>query len=707
MVYQIYPRSFADADGNGIGDLVGITSRVPYLKELGVDAVWLSPFYPSALADGGYDVDDYRDVAPQIGTLEDFDTMVEALHEAGIRVMVDIVPNHSSNRHEWFRAALAGGPDAPERDLYHVRPGTGPDGVEPPNDWRSIFGGPAWERIEDRDAQGRDIVPNHSSNRHAWFAEALASPPGSPARQRYIFRDGEGPDGSQPPNDWQSLFGGSVGEPVGDGQWYFHLFAPAQPDLNWDDEDVRADFRTTLRFWADRGVDGFRVDVAHGLVKDLTTPYASWPEIEMMQRDDGSHPLWDRDDLQLVYQDWRTVFDSYDPPRFAVAEAGVAASRRAAYAASVGQAFNFQMQDADFTPASYRWAVQAGLDDLERCGSTTWVLGCHDVIRVASRYGFDPREASAQDASPAPAGQAGERDPRRGATQEAGTSPHAQGTEDPGPYDPAQGEEPAGVSLALARRWVVSWPCPAPCTSTRATSWACPRSPTSPRTVCRTPSPCAGARWRRGATPAGSSWGFGPEDGAEPHLPQPPSWGSLSVQSQEGRAGSALELYRQGLALRRQVWGAANEEPLTWLETPDHVLAFARGGVQCWTAFGAPVELPAGRVLLSSRDVSRQVAAEDVQRRPRCTSWRRRCHRAGAGTAEARGSCPSPPVDDVQRGQPRLSWAGAPGAPWPPGACPMGPPIPEDRAEAVPVAEPPEVEDTVYSWPSCSPRTVM
>ncbi|MDO5063575.1 MAG: glycoside hydrolase family 13 protein [Actinomyces bowdenii] len=585
VVYQIYPRSFADADGNGIGDLVGITSRVPYLKELGVDAVWLSPFYPSALADGGYDVDDYRDVATQIGTLEDFDTMVEALHEAGIRVMVDIVPNHSSNRHEWFRAALAGGPDAPERDLYHVRPGAGPDGVEPPNDWRSIFGGPAWERIEDRDAQGR------------------------------------------------ALTGPGTGRPY---QWYLHIFAVQQPDLNWDHPAVREHFRGTLRFWADRGVDGFRIDAALGMAKDMSEPYRPFVEIPWWPLpEDGSHPLFDRDEVHEIYREWRTILEDYDPPRFAVAEAGVAASRRAAYAASVGQAFNFQMQDADFTPASYRWAVQAGLDDLERCGSTTWVLGCHDVIRVASRYGFDPREASAQDAGPAPAGQAGERDPRRGATQEAGASPHAQGTEDPGPYDPAQGEEPAGVSLALARRWVVAngvapvgdaaagrrralagallvMALPGSMYLYQGDELGLPEVPDIPedrlqdpialrrRTVekgrdgCRVPLP-----W----TPAGSSWGFGPEDGAEPHLPQPPSWGSLSVQSQEGRAGSALELYRQGLALRRQVWGAANEEPLTWLETPDHVLAFARGGVQCWTAFGAPVELPAGEVILSSAPI--------------------------------------------------------------------------------------------------------
>ena len=187
VVYQIYPRSFADSDGNGIGDLAGIISRVPYLAALGVDAVWLSPFYPSALADGGYDVDDYRDVAPEIGTLADFDRMVTALHAAGIKVMVDIVPNHSSNRHPWFRAALAGGPDAPERALYHVRPGTGSGGTEPPNDWRSMFGGSAWERIDDVGLDGAPLT---------------------------------GPGTFRP------------------YQWYLHIFAPEQPDLNW----VHSDF---------------------------------------------------------------------------------------------------------------------------------------------------------------------------------------------------------------------------------------------------------------------------------------------------------------------------------------------------------------------------------------------------------------------------------------------------------------------------------
>lgn len=217
VVYQIYPRSFADHNGDGIGDLAGITSRVPYLRALGVDAVWLSPFYPSALADGGYDVDDYRDVDPRIGTLAQFDEMLSSLHAAGIRVIVDIVPNHSSNRHRYFRQALAAGA-------------------------------------------------------------------GSPERERYVFRDGIGPDKSQPPSDWRSVFGGSAWEPVGDGQFYLHQFAVEQPDFNWDHPDVRAEFLETLRFWSDRGVDGFRVDVADMLAKDMTEPLPSQAELEALGR---------------------------------------------------------------------------------------------------------------------------------------------------------------------------------------------------------------------------------------------------------------------------------------------------------------------------------------------------------------------------------------------------------------------------------------
>ena len=553
VVYQIYPRSFADRDGNGIGDLAGITSRVPYLAALGVDAVWLSPFYPSALADGGYDVDDYREVAPEIGTLEDFDRMVAALHAVGIRVMVDIVPNHTSDRHRWFRAALAGGPDAPERALYHIRPGAGPGGSEPPNDWRSMFGGSAWERIDD-----------------------------------------VGPDGAP-------LTGPGTSRPY---QWYLHIFAPEQPDLNWDDPVVREDFLATLRFWSDRGVDGFRIDMAPGMAKDMSEPHRPMAEIPWWPLpDDGSHPLFDRDEVHDIYRHWRAALDSYDPPRFAVAEAGVTASRRPAYAASLGQAFNFQMQDADWTARSVAWAIDAGIADQAACGSTTWVLGCHDTPRVATRYGFD----LADDDSPEepdldyPAGIA-QRLARRWIRADGLEG--AEGTEGAAPAcDPARGEHRARAAA------MVVMALPGAMYLYQGDELGLPEVPDIPedrlqdpiarrmreqekgRDGCRVPLP-----W----TASGTSFGFGPDGGAEPHLPQPADWGGHAVEVEEADAASTLRLYRDGLRLRRRFWGAANAEPLEWVRRDEHVLAFARGRVQCWTAFDADVELPDGEVLLAS-----------------------------------------------------------------------------------------------------------
>ena len=567
VIYQVYPRSFADLDGNGTGDLRGITSRVPYLSALGVDAVWLSPFYPSALADGGYDVDDHRDVAPEIGTMADFDEMVAALHSAGIRVLVDIVPNHTSNRHAWFRAALAGGPDAPERRLYIVREGKGSDGELPPNDWCSLFGGSIWERIDDLDDAGRPLT------------------------------------------------GPGTGRPF---QWYMHIFAPEQPDLNWEEPTVHADLIETLRLWSDHGVDGFRIDVALGMTKDLSQLDRPWSELPWPLTADGSHPLLDRDEVHDIYAEWRPVLEAYDPPRFAVAEAGVAPERRAAYARSVGQAFNFQMQDADFTSASYEWAIRAGLADLASCGSTTWVLGCHDVVRVASRYGFDP------------AGLPAEQDGEHAGGRTSRTTD-------------AQGDV-FGRSLELARRWLLAdgddplarydaaagrrraaagalavMALPGSMYVWQGDELGLPEVPDIPeerlqdpiarrnravekgRDGCRVPLP-----W----TARGASCGFGPDGGAQPHLPQPSWWGELSVESQEGQEDSVLSVYRRGLAARRALVASGVGDELRWVRREEGVLAFARGAVQSWTAFGAQVELPQGRVLVSSAPVQERVGAD-------------------------------------------------------------------------------------------------
>ncbi|NYD68286.1 alpha-glucosidase [Agromyces atrinae] len=512
-VYQIYPRSFADANGDGLGDLPGITSRVPYLRELGIDAVWLSPFYPSALADGGYDVDDYRNVDPRLGTLEDFDEMAAALHAAGIRIIVDIVPNHSSDRHEWF-------------------------------------------------------------------VEALASPKGSAARNRYIFRDGLGENGEIAPADWTSAFGGPAWQAVGDGQWYMHYFATEQPDFNWDNPEVRADFVKTLRFWSDRGVDGFRIDVAHGLAKKFGDTLPSQAELDALPKD-GGHPLWDRDEVHDIYAEWRAVFNSYDPPRTAVAEAWVDAARRPRYASpeGLGQAFNFDLLEAEFDADEFRTIVADNLALAEASGSsTTWVLSNHDVVRHPSRYGL-PRRSSKTIKHGAEwllsGGTEPELDRELGLRRARAASLFMLGL--PGSAYIYQGEELGLHEVADI-----------PDSERQDPSFFRNPGVDIGRDGCRVPIP-----WTR----AGSSFGFGAGDA---HLPQPSWFGASSVEAEEGDPDSTLSLYRRAFALRRELQGA---ETLEWVETGRaDVLHYVRpNGWHVLLNFGAePFELPTGDVLVSS-----------------------------------------------------------------------------------------------------------
>ncbi|MFC9770959.1 MULTISPECIES: glycoside hydrolase family 13 protein [unclassified Pseudarthrobacter] len=531
-VYQIYPRSFSDSNGDGIGDLNGITAKVPYLTELGVDAVWLSPFYPSALADGGYDVDDYRNVDPKLGTLDDFDAMAGALHAAGIKLIVDIVPNHSSDRHEWFR-------------------------------------------------------------------EALAAPKGSAARSRYIFRDGLGENGELPPSDWDSVFGGPVWERITEpdgtpGQWYMHIFAKEQPDFNWDNREVRADFLKTLRFWSDRGVDGFRIDVAHALTKNLEGTLPSKADLEARGEAlylAGEHPYWDRDEVHGIYAEWRTLFNEYNPPRTAVAEAWVHADRRARYASpdGLGQAFNFDLLQADFDAGQFRRTVTKNLAEAEASGaSSTWVFSNHDVVRHATRYGL-PAPAPSQGGE-IMAGQAGKRWLLEGGRQEdvdielglrraraASLLMFAL----PGSAYLYQGEE-------LGLQEVGS---EIPDSERQDPSFFRNKGVEIGRDGCRVPLP-----WSAG----GSSFGFGPGGS---HLPQPEWFAGASVEAQENREDSTLSLYRRALSLR---WELQSAETLEWLETGrDDVLAFRRpNGWTSVTNFGTePFALPAGRLLVASSPI--------------------------------------------------------------------------------------------------------
>jgi alpha-glucosidase len=513
VVYQIYPRSFADTNGDGVGDLNGVISRIPYLESLGVDAVWLSPFYPSALADGGYDVDDYRDVDPALGTLHDFDAMVAGLHDAGINVIIDVVPNHTSNRHQWFR-------------------------------------------------------------------EAIAAPRGSPARDRYIFRDGTGPRRSQPPSDWESVFGGPAWTRIHDGQWYLHLFAPEQPDLNWDNRDVRDDFLTTLRFWSDRGVHGFRVDVAHGLAKDLVEPLAAMAHFPDSSLPHGSHPLWDRDEVHEIYAEWRRVFNEYTPPRMGVAEAWVHRSRRPRYATreGLGQAFNFDLLEANWDIDEFRSVITSSLTEAELSGATsTWVLSNHDVVRHATRYGLR------QDAG-------GKRQNGKDWLLSNGTSPALDRSLGirraraatllmlalPGSAYLYQGEELGLHEVGDLPDRVLQDP------AFRRSGGA-----EKGRDGCRVPLP-----W----TVEGPSFGFG---AGSAHLPQPAWFGSHAVDLQDFEPGSTLHMYRQALGLRTKLQGA---EALEWRDSTGTVLHFARpGGWHCVTNFGTTsAPMPAGAVVIAS-----------------------------------------------------------------------------------------------------------
>jgi len=510
VVYQIYPRSFADSNGDGLGDLQGVIGRVPYLAALGIDAVWLSPFYPSALADGGYDVDDYRDVDPRLGTLDDFDQLVAALHEANIRLIVDIVPNHTSDRHEWFR-------------------------------------------------------------------EALASEKGSPARERYIFRDGEG---DQPPSDWDSVFGGSAWARVEDGQWYLHMFAAEQPDLNWEHPEVREDFLTTLRFWSDRGVDGFRVDVAHALVKELSEPFPSKTTLPRQSESNGVHPLWDRDGVHEIYREWRQVLNEYDPPRSAVAEAFVPAAKRARYASAegLGQAFNFDLLQADWEYDKFRRVIEENLALAGQNGSSsTWVFSNHDVVRHATRYGL-PKDPS-------------------GVWQDGKAWLLSNGTEPTVDVELGLRRARAAVLLMLAlpgsaylyqgEELGLQEVGELPAANLQDPAYFRSKGAEKGRDGCRVPIP-----W----TVGGLSFGFGPGGS---HLLQPKWFGAYSVEAQEKDLESTLSLYRKALAVRR---GLQTGNSLSWVDGTDWVLHFTRpGGWQSITNFGAaPVELPEAAVVLSS-----------------------------------------------------------------------------------------------------------
>ena len=497
VIYQIYPRSFADGNGDGTGDLAGVRQHLGYLRDLGVDAIWFTPWYVSPLADGGYDVADYRAIDPAFGTLDEAEQLIADARALGIRTIIDVVPNHVSDQHAWFQAALAAGPGSPERERFWFRPGDGPGGDELPNDWVSSFGGNTWSRTDD-------------------------------------------------------------------GEWYLHLFAPEQPDLNWNHPDVRREHEAILRFWFDRGVAGIRIDSAAFLVKDpaLTSLSAASP---------GEHPHMDRDELHDIYRSWRAVADSYDEPRVLVGEVWLAdAARFAAYLRpdEMHSAFNFDFMTQPWNAAAMRASIERTLREHAPVDApATWVLSNHDVTRPVTRYG---REDSGFAFASKRFGtvtdlELGTRRARAAALLTAAL---------PGALYLYQGDELGLPEVEL------------PVGVLQDPMHYRSQGIDPGRDGCRVPLP-----WSGDSAP----YGFG---GADTWLPQPAGWASLAVAAQAADAASMLSLYRSALRLRRDLPTGA----IDWLDLGDGVIAFARGATASITNLGpTAVDLPAHRqVLLSS-----------------------------------------------------------------------------------------------------------
>jgi alpha-glucosidase len=512
VIYQVYPRSFADGNGDGMGDLPGIRSRLPHLKELGVDAVWLSPFYASPQADAGYDVADYRAIDPMFGTLLDADALIRDAHDLGLRIIVDLVPNHSSDAHEWFKRALKEGPGSPLRERYHFRPGKGAGGELPPNDWESIFGGPAWTRTHN-------------------------------------------PDGTP-------------------GDWYLHLFAPEQPDFNWQHPAVADEFRSILRFWLDMGVDGFRIDVAHGLVKAEGLPdIGGSDQLKLLGND--VMPFFDQDGVHEIYRAWRKILDEYPGDRIAVAEAWTPTVERTAHYVrpdELHQAFNFQYLGTHWDAAELRRVIDVSLDAMRPVGApATWVLSNHDVTRHATRFAGPPAGTQIREAG----------DRELGLRRALAATLLMLAL--PGSAYLYQGEELGLPDVTDLPDEVRQDP-----------AFGRTEGQDGFRDGCRVPIP-----W----TVEGPSYGFGTGGS---WLPQPDSWAGLSVEAQTGDPDSPLELYRSALAVRREHPALGAGEAVEWLQAPEGVLAFRRaGGFVCTVnTTGEAVRIPApGRVLLASAAV--------------------------------------------------------------------------------------------------------
>lgn len=512
VIYQVYVRSFADGNGDGTGDLSGVRARLRYLADLGVDALWFSPWYPSPMADGGYDVADYRDIDPAYGTLEQAERLIAEARDVGLRTIVDIVPNHVSDQHAWFQAALDAPPGSPARQRFWFRPGRGPGGAEPPNDWSSIFGGPAWTRTKNAD--------------------------GTP------------------------------------GEWYLHLFAPEQPDLNWTHPLVWHEHEQVLQFWFDRGAAGVRIDSAGLLAK-----HADLPDVDPAHAP-GQHVHTDRDEVHDIYRSWRRLADGYPEPRALIGEIWLPDLERLARYLRPGElhtVFNFDFLVCPWEPDRLRASIERSLHFHDQVDApATWVLSNHDVTRPVTRYGradtsfaFETKRAgTASDLT------LGLRRARAAALLMLAL---------PGSAYVYQGEElglPEVEDIAPDR---IQDPM-------HFRSGGVDPG----RDGSRVPIPWSGA-----APP----YGFGAT--GDPWLPQPTTWADLTVEAQQRDPASTLRLYRAALRIRKGE-PAFGDGALTWLDAPPDVLAFRRGeDVACVVNLSAgPVALPQHEeVLLASADL--------------------------------------------------------------------------------------------------------
>ncbi len=488
IFYQIYPRSFADSNGDGVGDLEGVTAHLDHLSSLGVDAIWLNPVMVSPMADHGYDVADPRDVDPLFGGLGALERLIGEAHARGIRLTMDLVPNHTSSAHAWFQAALA-------------------------------------------------------------------AEPGSIERQRYIFRDGSGPDGSRPPNNWVSVFGGPAWTRVADGQWYLHLFDAEQPDLNWDNPEVFADLEKTLRFWLDRGVDGFRIDVAHGMAKPPGLPDMTIPDAEMLSLDDDD-PRFNQEGVHDIHRGIRSVLDDY-PHAVTIGEIWVFDNEDfAKYLRpdELHMGFNFRLVRAKFDPVSIRGAIENALAAAALAdASPTWTLSNHDVDREVSRYGD---------------GVSGLARARAMAMVMLAL---------PGAVFLYNGEELGLPNVDLPDEVLVD------------PVWERSGHTERGRDGCRVPLP-----WSSDAPP------FGFSSNPETWLPMPPDWAGLTVERQLAEPDSTLAFFQRVVRLRRSHFHFT-EFDVEWLQLREDALAFTSGGVLCVLNAGrTPLALPAGEVLTAS-----------------------------------------------------------------------------------------------------------